>query len=151
MLHYLIYDDVQMIILSDIIANDRKDLPSTKEDFRMVKLDIDRIFFEATLPTNFIGATYLKKAIYIAFRNQDLLNDNKQLIKIVSRLLKVQPSAVRGAIDYYIDYINNFLDMDCLFNVLGPITDNRNLSTKYMIDLCVNYLNRKYYFSTYNL
>lgn len=54
------------------------------------------------------GTRYLKRAIILAYTDQDLLYKNKKLIELISKEKKIKPKTIRNAIERSIDDMYNF-------------------------------------------
>ena len=87
------------------------------------------------------GTRYLKRAIIIAYTDQDLLYKNKKLIELISKEKKIKPKTIRNAIERSIDDMYNFTPLSALKEVFGESYEGEKLSVKNFIALCVNQLN----------
>ena len=87
------------------------------------------------------GTRYLKRAIILAYTDQDLLYKNKKLIELISKEKKIKPKAIRNAIERSIDDMYNFTPLSALKEVFGESYEGEKLSVKNFIALCVNQLN----------
>lgn len=87
------------------------------------------------------GTRYLKRAIILAYTDQDLLYKNKKLIELISKEKKIKPKTIRNAIERSIDDMYNFTPLSALKEVFGESYEGEKLSVKNFIALCVNQLN----------
>lgn len=87
------------------------------------------------------GTRYLKRAIILAYTDQDLLYKNKKLIELISKENKIKPKTIRNAIERSIDDMYNFTPLSALKEVFGESYEGEKLSVKNFIALCVNQLN----------
>lgn len=87
------------------------------------------------------GTFYLKRAIIVAYTDQYLLYDNKLLIELISKELKVKQKTIRSSIENSISYMNELNSIESLKEFFGDDYEGEKLSVKVFIALCVNYLN----------
>ena len=87
------------------------------------------------------GTRYLKRAIILAYTDQDLLYKNKKLIELISKEKKIKPKTIRNAIERSIDDMYNFTPLSALKEVFSGSYEGEKLSVKNFIALCVNQLN----------
>lgn len=87
------------------------------------------------------GTRYLKRAIILAYTDQDLLYKNKKLIELISKEKKIKPKTIRNAIERSIDDMYNFTPLSALKEFFGESYEGEKLSVKNFIALCVNQLN----------
>ena len=87
------------------------------------------------------GTRYLKRAIILAYTDQDLLYKNKKLIELISKEKMIKPKTMRNAIERSIDDMYNFTPLSALKEVFGESYEGEKLSVKKFIALCVNQLN----------
>lgn len=102
---------------------------------------IDNLFWKIGFNQTARGTYYLKRAVLIAYLDQDLLYKNKELIELTATELNIEAKAVRSAIDNSINTMFRFTTKECLTNFFDDKYDGRKPSVKYFIALCVNYLN----------
>lgn len=88
-----------------------------------------------------MGTKYLKRAIIVAYTDQNLLYDNKKLIELVSKELQVKQKTIRSSIENLIASVNNIHSVESLKEIFGDDYEGEKLSVKVFIALCVNYLN----------
>lgn len=86
------------------------------------------------------GTRYLKKAIILAYTNQDLLYNNKKLIELISTETNVKPKTIRSAIERSINNMYKFTPIATLKEVFCENYEGEKLSVKDFIALCVNHL-----------
>lgn len=87
------------------------------------------------------GTCYLKLAILTAYQKQELAFNNKQLIELVSQNLNIPTHTIRVAMDNSIKSMYRYSTTEKLNKFFLNSYDGRNLTTKYFILLCINYLN----------
>lgn len=87
------------------------------------------------------GTRYLKRAIILAYTDQDLLYKNKKLIELISKEKKIKPKTIRNAIERSIDDMYKLTPVSALKDVFGESYEGEELSVKNFIALCVNQLN----------
>lgn len=87
------------------------------------------------------GTRYLKRAIILAYTDQDLLYKNKKLIELISKEKKIKPKTIRNAIERSIDDMYKLTPISALKEVFGESYEGEELSVKNFIALCVNQLN----------
>ena len=87
------------------------------------------------------GTRYLKRAIILAYTDQDLLYKNKKLIELISKEKKIKPKTIRNAIERSIDDMYRLTPLSALKEVFGESYEGEELSVKNFIALCVNQLN----------
>lgn len=102
---------------------------------------IDDLFWKIGFNQTAKGTYYLKRAILIAYLDQNLLYKNKELIELTSKELNIEAKAVRSAIDNSLHTMYRFTTVECLTGFFHDNYDGRKPSAKYFIALCVNYLN----------
>lgn len=87
------------------------------------------------------GTRYLKRAIILAYTDQDLLYKNKKLIELISIEKKIKPKTIRNAIERSINDMYKFTPIAAFKEVFGESYEGEELSVKNFIALCVNQLN----------
>ena len=87
------------------------------------------------------GTRYLKRAIILAYTDQDLLYKNKKLIELIPKEKKIKPKTIRNAIERSIDDMYKLTPISALKEVFGESYEGEKLSVKNFIALCVNQLN----------
>ena len=87
------------------------------------------------------GTRYLKRAIILAYTDQDLLYKNKKLIELISKEKKIKPKTIRNAIERSINAMYKFTPIATFKEVFGESYEGKELSVNNFIALCVNQLN----------
>lgn len=121
----------------NIVANSIKD---TLE----IEKRIDDILWKLGFTTYFKGSMYLKDTILLAYNDNNLLQDMNTLVKKVAEKYNIENAkVVRSAMDKSLNNVLNFIDNSNIYNVFGDYYDGRKISVKYLIDLCIRYLENK--------
>lgn len=129
--------------IENFITNDFKNTSDNSfENYYKISRKVDKIFWKLPFNPTSKGTLYLKYAVYIAYFNQELLFDNKKLVKLISEKINIESKVVRSFMDKSINSMFRYVDERTLDNLFYNIYDGRKPSTKYFIVLCVNLLNK---------
>ena len=120
---------------------------NTINDTLEIEHKIDSILWQLGFTFYFKGTIYLKDAILLAFNDKELLRNMSTLIKKVTEKNAVSsPKAVRSAIDKSLNNVLDYKNINIVSTIFGSDYDGRKISLKYLIELCIRYLERQYYF-----
>lgn len=123
----------------NIVAN------SVKNTIEVEKI-IDDILWKLGFTSYFKGSIYLKDAILLAYNDNELLQDMNLLVKKVAEKHSIENAkVVRSAMDKSLNNVLDFIDKSNIYNIFGDDYDGRKISVKYLIDLCIRYLEKQRY------
>lgn len=111
-----------------------------------VQKSIDDILWKLGFASYFKGTIYLKDAILLAYNDNELLQDMNSLVKKVAEKNNIEnDKIVRSAMDKSLNNILDFIDNSRIYSIFGDDYDGRKVSVKYLIDLCIRYLEKQRY------
>lgn len=123
----------------NIVANSVK---NTNE----IEKNIDDILWKLGFASYFKGTIYLKDAILLAYIDNELLLDMNTLVKKVAEKHNIEnEKIVRSAMDKSLNNVLDYLHTNVLYEVFKDDYDGRKVSVKYLIDLCIRYLEKQRY------
>ncbi len=109
-----------------------------------IEKNIDDILWKLGFASYFKGAIYLKDAILLAYMDNELLLDMNALVKKVAEKHNIEnEKIVRSAMDKSLNNILDYLHTNVLYEVFKDDYDGRKVSVKYLIDLCIRYLEKQ--------
>lgn len=108
--------------------------------------NIDDILWRLGFASYFKGTIYLKDAILLAYNDNNLLQDMNALVKKVAEKNNIENNkVVRSAMDKSLNNVLDFIDNSKIYSIFGDYYDGRKISVKYLIDLCIRYLEKQRY------
>lgn len=111
-----------------------------------IEKNIDDILWKLGFASYFKGTIYLKDAILLAYIDNELLLDMNTLVKKVAERHNIEnEKIVRSAMDKSLNNILDYLHTNVLYEVFKDDYDGRKVSVKYLIDLCIRYLEKQRY------
>lgn len=123
----------------NIVVNSIKDVIE-------IEKSINDVLWRLGFTSYFKGTIYLKDAILIAYSDNKLLQDMNTLVKKVAEKNNIEnDKVVRSAMDKSLNNILDFIDNTRVYNIFGDDYDGRKISVKYLIDLCIRYLEKQRY------
>lgn len=123
----------------NIVAN------SVKNTNEIEKI-IDDILWKLGFASYFKGSIYLRDAIFLAYNDNKLLQDMNLLVKKIAEKHNIENAkVVRSAMDKSLNNVLDFIDNTNIYNIFGDDYDGRKISVKYLIDLCIRYLEKQRY------
>ena len=132
-------NDISLLEAIDIVS-------STLKDTLEIEKNIDTILWKLGFTSYFKGTIYLKEAILLAYYDNNFLQDMNLLINEVAKKYDVaNPKVVRSDMDKAINNTLDFTDNNIIYSVFGDDFDGRKISLKYLIDLCIRYLEKQRY------
>lgn len=119
---------------------------SSVKDVIEIEKSINDVLWRLGFTSYFKGTIYLKDAILIAYSDNKLLQDMNTLVKKVAEKNNIENDrVVRSAMDKSLNNILDFIDNTRVYNIFGDDYDGRKISVKYLIDLCIRYLEKQRY------
>lgn len=145
MIHLIIdADNEKDLDFTSILANNSIKILYTKNNVMIQDDELAQAFSILFEKLNFKeftkGTRYLKRAIILAYTDQNLLYDNKALIEIISKEKRLKAKSIRSAMENSINTMYRFTSVATLKEVFGENYDGKKSSLKDFIGLCVNYL-----------
>lgn len=133
------HNDFSVLDIINLIANTIK---NTTE----IEKSIDDILWRLGFASYFKGTIYLKDAILLAYNDNKLLQDMNALVKKVAEKNNIEnDKIVRSAMDKSLNNILDFIDNSKVYDIFGDDYDGKKISVKYLIDLCIRYLEKQRY------
>lgn len=86
------------------------------------------------------GTLYLKRAVILAFENNNLLYNYDNLLNLIRLSFNISSHSINTAISYSINTMFAYYGEEKLENIFGDLYDYRKPSSKYFISLCVEWL-----------
>lgn len=121
-------------------------IASSVKNVTEIEKNIDDILWRLGFASYFKGTIYLKEAILLAYNDNKLLRDMNILVKKVAEKHDIEnDKVVRSAMDKSLNNILDFIDNSKVYNIFGDDYDGRKISVKYLIDLCIRYLEKQRY------
>lgn len=118
----------------------------TLKDTLEIEKNIDTILWRLGFTSYFKGTIYLKEAILLAYYNNNLLYDMNLLVDEVAKKYNISnPKVVRSDMDKSLNNTLDFTDNSNVYSIFGDDYDGRKISLKYLIDLCIRYLEKQRY------
>lgn len=133
------HTDFSILDAINLITNSVKNITE-------IERNIDDILWRLGFASYFKGTIYLKDAILLAYNDNRLLQDMNTLVKKVAEKNNIEnDKIVRSAMDKSLNNILDFIDNSRIYSIFGDYYDGRKISVKYLIDLCIRYLEKQRY------
>ena len=131
MIHLIIdADNEKDFDFTSILANNSIKVLYTKNNVMIQDDELAQAFsilFEKLHFKEFTkGTRYLKRAIILAYTDQNLLYDNKALIEIISKEKRLKAKSIRSAMENSISTMYRFTSVATLKEVFGENYDGKN-------------------------